>query len=82
MKARSDYAAATLAPLIGPDDVIWVHDYHLIPLAAELRAMGCKQRIGFFLHIPMPPPLIPPSIQNPRKSAPNSARTCSISRSV
>ncbi|RYF75082.1 MAG: trehalose-6-phosphate synthase, partial [Comamonadaceae bacterium] len=28
---------------------------HLIPLAAELRAMGCTQRIGFFLHIPLPP---------------------------
>lgn len=41
-----------------PDDVIWVHDYHLIPLAAELRALGCKQRIGFFLHIPLPPPPI------------------------
>jgi trehalose 6-phosphate synthase len=35
--------------------VIWVHDYHLIPLAAELRAMGCQQRMGFFLHIPLPP---------------------------
>ena len=38
--------------------MIWVHDYHLIPLAAELRALGCKQRIGFFLHIPLPPPQI------------------------
>jgi trehalose 6-phosphate synthase len=35
-----------------------VHDYHLIPLAAELRAMGCRQRIGFFLHIPLPPQII------------------------
>jgi len=35
-----------------------VHDYHLIPLAAELRALGCNNRIGFFLHIPLPPPLI------------------------
>ena len=50
--------ARKLLPLLRDDDVIWVHDYHLIPLAAELRAMGCKQRIGFFLHIPMPPPLI------------------------
>ena len=50
--------AHRLLPLLKPDDVIWVHDYHLIPLAAELRAMGCKQRIGFFLHIPVPPPLI------------------------
>ncbi|HYF19356.1 MAG TPA: trehalose-6-phosphate synthase, partial [Ramlibacter sp.] len=45
-------------PLLRPDDTIWVHDYHLIPLAAELRALGCQQRIGFFLHIPLPPPTI------------------------
>lgn len=50
--------AHKLASLLKPDDIIWVHDYHLIPLAAELRAMGCKQRMGFFLHIPVPPPLI------------------------
>jgi trehalose 6-phosphate synthase len=50
--------ARKLLPLIKPDDIIWVHDYHLIPMAAELRAMGCKNRIGFFLHIPLPPPLI------------------------
>jgi trehalose 6-phosphate synthase len=50
--------ARKLATLLRPDDVIWVHDYHLIPLAAELRALGCTQRIGFFLHIPLPPPLI------------------------
>jgi trehalose 6-phosphate synthase len=46
--------AATLAPLIKPDDVIWVHDYHLIPLGRELRALGVKNRIGFFLHVPWP----------------------------
>ncbi|CAG9174977.1 alpha,alpha-trehalose-phosphate synthase (UDP-forming) [Cupriavidus respiraculi] len=50
--------ARKLAPLLKPDDVIWIHDYHLIPLAAELRAMGCGQRMGFFLHIPLPPPPI------------------------
>jgi len=50
--------ARKLMPLLRPNDVIWVHDYHLIPLAAELRAAGCTQRIGFFLHIPLPPPLI------------------------
>lgn len=46
--------AETLAPLIEPDDLIWVHDYHMIPLARELRALGVKNRIGFFLHIPWP----------------------------
>jgi trehalose 6-phosphate synthase len=50
--------ARRLKALLKPDDVIWIHDYHLIPLAAELRAMGCSNRIGFFLHIPVPPPLI------------------------
>ncbi len=50
--------ARKLAPLLQPDDIVWVHDYHLIPLAAELRALGCQHRIGFFLHIPLPPPLI------------------------
>jgi len=50
--------ARKLAALLKPDDVIWVHDYHLIPLAAELRALGCRQRIGFFLHVPLPPPPI------------------------
>jgi trehalose 6-phosphate synthase len=46
--------AESVAPLIEPDDLIWVHDYHLIPLARELRRMGVKNRIGFFLHIPWP----------------------------
>ena len=50
--------ARKLMPLLKPDDIIWIHDYHLIPMAAELRAMGCTNRIGFFLHIPLPPPLI------------------------
>ncbi len=50
--------AHKLMPLLRPDDIIWVHDYHLIPLAAELRAAGSAHRIGFFLHIPLPPPLI------------------------
>jgi len=46
--------AEALAPLVAEGDVIWVHDYHLIPLARELRARGVKNRIGFFLHIPWP----------------------------
>ena len=46
--------AETLAPLIGPGDRVWIHDYHLIPLAQELRRLGVTNRIGFFLHIPWP----------------------------
>jgi trehalose 6-phosphate synthase len=46
--------AAILAPLIQPGDLVWVHDYHLIPLAEELRKLGIRNRIGFFLHTPFP----------------------------
>jgi trehalose 6-phosphate synthase len=46
--------AETLRPLIEPDDIVWIHDYHLIPMARELRRLGVKNRIGFFLHIPWP----------------------------
>ncbi|WP_353182153.1 trehalose-6-phosphate synthase [Bosea sp. (in: a-proteobacteria)] len=60
---RSDYMgylgvnrrfARELAGMIRPDDVIWIHDYHLIPLAAELRRRGVTNRIGYFHHIPWP----------------------------
>lgn len=47
--------ARALAPMLRPDDTIWVHDYHMIPLAMELRALGVTAPIGFFLHIPVPP---------------------------
>src|SRR6187402_490 len=46
--------ARTLAPLLEPDDLIWVHDYHLFPLAQRLREAGVKQPMGLFLHIPFP----------------------------
>ena len=46
--------ARKLASLLRPDDIIWVHDYHLIPLAAELRNAGIENPIGFFLHVPFP----------------------------
>ena len=48
------WLAHQLIPLIRPDDVIWVHDYHLIPFAEALRREGVTNRIGFFLHIPFP----------------------------
>lgn len=47
--------ARLLAEQIGEGDVIWVQDYHFLPLAAELRKLGVTARIGFFLHIPFPP---------------------------
>ncbi len=46
--------AELASPLIEDDDLVWVHDYHLIPLGERLRSRGVKNRIGFFLHIPWP----------------------------
>ncbi len=47
--------AKVLATLLQPDDLIWVHDYHLIPMASHLRTLGVTNAIGFFLHIPFVP---------------------------
>jgi len=50
--------ADALLPMLRPDDMIWVHDYHLIPFADALRERGFAGRIGFFLHIPFVPPSV------------------------
>jgi len=50
--------ATKLDAIIADDDLIWVHDYHLIPFADAMRRRGCRNRMGFFLHIPFPPPEI------------------------
>ena len=56
--------ANELHKVLEPDDVIWVHDYHLIPFAKILRGMGHENRIGFFLHVPLPPPEILTALPN------------------
>ena len=47
--------AEVISPHIEPDDLVWVHDYHMIPLGWLLRQQGVQNRLGFFLHIPWPP---------------------------
>jgi trehalose 6-phosphate synthase len=54
----NDYFARQVHEVLRPDDLVWVHDYHLMPLAKALRELGHENRIGFFLHIPFPPPEI------------------------
>jgi len=54
----NDLLARRLLPLLKPDDILWIHDYHLLPFAASLRKLGVTNRIGFFLHIPFPTPEI------------------------
>ncbi|MDQ3288151.1 MAG: alpha,alpha-trehalose-phosphate synthase (UDP-forming) [Pseudomonadota bacterium] len=46
--------AEKLSVLLREDDLVWIHDYHLIPLAALLRERGVRCRMGFYLHVPMP----------------------------
>jgi trehalose 6-phosphate synthase len=46
--------ARQLRQLVEPGDAIWVHDYHLIPLARYLRQHQFSGPIGFFLHTPFP----------------------------
>jgi trehalose 6-phosphate synthase len=52
----NDTFARALKPLVRDDDLIWVHDYHLLCLAESLRAQGLANRTGLFLHTPFPAP--------------------------
>jgi trehalose 6-phosphate synthase len=56
--------ANQIADWLHPDDVVSVHNYHLIPLAKLLRDRGHCNRIGFFLHVPFPPPEILTALPN------------------
>lgn len=40
--------------LIGPDDLIWIHDYHLMLLPEMIKKRFPYNPVGFFLHIPFP----------------------------
>jgi trehalose 6-phosphate synthase len=51
----NEFFAGRLESILRPDDILWVHDYHLMPLAWLLRSRGVRNRIGFFLHVPCPP---------------------------
>jgi trehalose 6-phosphate synthase len=66
----NEYFAANLEKQLKPDDTIWVHDYHLMPFAQALRERGHKNRIGFFIHIPCPPPEILTALPNHEQLVP------------
>jgi trehalose 6-phosphate synthase len=53
-RRTNEIFARGLLQILQPYDLIWVHDYHLFPLGEALRRLGCKQPIGFFLHVPFP----------------------------
>jgi trehalose 6-phosphate synthase len=54
-RVNRKYAAA-IVRAAEPDQLVWVHDYHLMTVGEELRSAGFPNRTGFFLHIPFPPP--------------------------
>jgi trehalose 6-phosphate synthase len=62
--------AGELSKIVEPDDIIWVHDYHLIPIAEELRQRGHANRIGFFLHVPFPAPEVMTVLPNHERLLP------------
>ncbi|HUO24458.1 MAG TPA: trehalose-6-phosphate synthase [Candidatus Aquilonibacter sp.] len=39
-----------------PGDLIWVHDYHLMSVAARLRQLSVNETVAYFHHIPFPSP--------------------------
>ena len=47
--------ARLLQPLLRADDILWIQDYHLIPLGLLLRHAKVNNPLGFFLHTPFPP---------------------------
>ncbi len=46
--------ANVVAGIAKPNDIIWIHDYHLMLLPRLLRERVPKATVGFFLHIPFP----------------------------
>src|SRR5262245_38376708 len=66
----NEHFATELHRILRPDDIVWVHDYHLIPLAKALRERGHGNKIGFFLHIPLPPPDVLTALPNHERLIP------------
>ncbi|MFD1697136.1 alpha,alpha-trehalose-phosphate synthase (UDP-forming) [Roseibium aestuarii] len=56
--------ATRLRPLLEADDMVWVHDYHFLTFASQMRAMEVNNPLAFFLHIPFPAPEILAALPN------------------
>jgi trehalose 6-phosphate synthase/phosphatase len=46
--------AEAVVKALRPDDLLWIHDYHLMLLPNLVRENFPEMPIGFFLHIPFP----------------------------
>lgn len=54
--AVNDKFAAAVASVSHANDVVWVHDYHLMMLAEALVRRELRLRLAYFHHIPFPSP--------------------------
>ncbi|MGM4930478.1 trehalose-6-phosphate synthase [Tardiphaga sp. 619_E2_N8_5] len=50
----NSFFARALLRFRKPDTAFWIQDYHFLALGAELRALGVRHPLGFFLHTPWP----------------------------
>jgi trehalose 6-phosphate synthase len=48
--------AELVASVARPGDLVWVHDYHFLGVASELRRLELRNPLGMFLHTPFPAP--------------------------
>lgn len=54
-KKINRYFADKIIEVADENDIIWIHDYHLMLVPQMVREkLGDKVKIGFFLHIPFP----------------------------
>ena len=53
-KSANEIVAEKVNAIYEPGDVVWIHDYHFLGLAALVRQQHPDAKIGFFLHIPFP----------------------------
>ncbi|MEV4491916.1 trehalose-6-phosphate synthase [Micromonospora coxensis] len=58
--------AEAAAAVAEPGGLVWVQDYHLQLVPGMLRELRPDLRIGFFLHVPFPPPEL--FMQLPRRA--------------
>ncbi len=53
-KSANERFRDALLNILKPDDLVWIHDYHLMLLPRLLKDRMMSVQIGFFLHIPFP----------------------------
>lgn len=53
-KNVNKYFEEKIVHILKPDDIVWIHDYHLMLLPAMLKEKFPDISIGYFHHIPFP----------------------------